>query len=67
MLSEVLSVRVPCQLKELLKSVEDIYDRRRNIVGFLWRRARYYYNVVEKGLLVGGFGVLCGFRCSLVL
>lgn len=41
-MSEVLSIRIPRRLKEEMEELRDIVDWRREILGFLEERVRYY-------------------------
>ena len=41
-MSEVLSIRVPRELKKALRELEDVFDWRREIIEFLEERVRYY-------------------------
>ena len=40
--SEVLSIRVPRELKRALKELEGVFDWRREVIKFLEERVRYY-------------------------
>lgn len=41
-ISEVFSVRIPRELKRLIKELEGVVDWRREVVEFLQERVRYY-------------------------
>ncbi len=45
MVSEVFSVRIPRELKRMMKELEDIVNWREEITRFLWERVRYYQKV----------------------
>ncbi len=41
-MSEVLSIRIPKELKEKIEELRDFVDWRKEIVDFLWKRVEYY-------------------------
>ncbi len=41
-MSEVLSIRVPRELKKKIEELKELVDWRSEIVEFLWKRVEYY-------------------------
>ncbi|WP_167827812.1 CopG family transcriptional regulator [Pyrolobus fumarii] len=60
-MSEVLSIRVPRDLKKRMMALRDVVDWRREIIAFLEERVRYYERLValrEAEELLRGHPVL---------
>ncbi len=60
-MSEVLSIRVPRELKRALRELEGVFDWRREVVEFLEERVKYYKRLMllrELDERLGGHPVL---------